>query len=46
MLKVRTTPNFTDTTVELGETYYYFVAAYNAETGTLSAYSAAEKITV
>ncbi len=30
---------YTDTTAESGKTYYYFVAAYDNTTGTLSAYS-------
>ncbi len=33
---------FTDTTAKAGKTYYYFVAAYNSKTGTMSSYSAAE----
>ncbi len=45
-LKVRTTPNFTDTTAEVGKTYYYFVAAYDANSATLSDYSAFEMVTV
>ncbi len=46
LLKVRTTPNYTDSTVEEGKTYYYFVAAYNASTAELSEFSQCESIAV
>ena len=39
LLKPVTTTYYTDTTAEKGKTYYYFVAAYDNSTGTLSAYS-------
>ncbi len=39
LLKAVGTTSYTDDTVAQGETYYYFVAAYNSKTGELSAYS-------
>ncbi len=45
-LVIRTTPNYTDTTVQAGKTYYYFVAAFNANTSTLSELSAYKSIAV
>ncbi|MGN0649669.1 MAG: fibronectin type III domain-containing protein, partial [Oscillospiraceae bacterium] len=46
LLKAVTTTTYTDTTVTAGNTYYYFVAAYNSKTATLSEYSDAAKVTV
>ncbi|MGN0651122.1 MAG: hypothetical protein ACI4KM_11845 [Oscillospiraceae bacterium] len=46
LLKGVATTTYTDSTVTAGKTYYYFVAAYNSTTGTLSAYSAAKSIKV
>ncbi len=40
LLKAVTTTSYTDTTVEAGKTYYYFVKAYNTNTGDLTGYSA------
>ncbi len=44
LLKAVTTTSYTDTTAEIGKTYYYFVKAYNSSTGALSEYSAYEMI--
>ncbi|MGN0649916.1 MAG: N-acetylmuramoyl-L-alanine amidase, partial [Oscillospiraceae bacterium] len=46
LLKAVTTATFTDTTVTAGDTYYYFVAAYDSVNKKLSAYSAAKSIKV
>ncbi len=45
-LKTVGTNNCTDTTVTSGKTYYYYVAAYNSSTGSLSSYSNCAKVTV
>ncbi len=46
MLKAVTATSYTDTTAEAGKTYYYFVAAYNTNTGVLSGYSAAKSVSI
>ncbi len=40
LVKVRTSTYYIDTAVDTGKTYYYWVIAYNANTGAKSAYSA------
>ncbi len=44
LLKAVTTTSYTDATVEAGKAYYYFVKAYNTNTGELTEYSAYEMI--
>lgn len=46
LLKAVTTTTFTDTTATVGNTYYYFVRAYDSATGRLSGYSAGKSVTV
>ena len=45
-LKAVNATTYTDTTAVSGKTYYYFVAAYDNTTGTLSAYSNAKAIKI